>query len=155
MAIGGSITLTTQASPRNTPCHTKPVSHQGAPSSPNQDAAASSTAKNAFASIWDGTFAPRMVTQNTPPSRSNMIGRPSQREVTSRSTRWSKSHRGSARILHRTRGNLLRMLVQRLDHSVPETAAELTPKLVAAIQDGLGACLRRALPGGHKRAAAA
>ena len=86
------MTLTTHASPRKMPCQTSPVSHQGAPMLSNQLAAAASTAKNALASICDGMFAPRIVTQNTAPSSSSMTGSPSHREVTMRSIRWSKSH---------------------------------------------------------------
>ena len=47
IAIGGSITATTHASPRQTPCQRKPVSQPGLPIASKAAAPASSTAKSA------------------------------------------------------------------------------------------------------------
>jgi hypothetical protein len=91
IAIGGSITLTTQARPRNTPCQTKPVSHHGAPRASKAPAATSSTQNRLCASICDGTLAPMMVSQNTTASITSISGKPKAREVTMRSMRWSSS----------------------------------------------------------------
>ena len=92
MAIGGSITLITQARPRKTPCQMKPVTHQGRPQAVNSAAAWPSTQKKASASILEGTLAPTMVSQKTAASSSSMIGRPKMGEVTMRSMRWSRSY---------------------------------------------------------------
>jgi hypothetical protein len=91
MAIGGSITLITQARPRNTPCQMKPVSHHGEPIDVNHAAAASSTANSIVASMADGTLAPMMVNQNTTARMPSISGSPKSRDVTMRSIFWSSS----------------------------------------------------------------
>ena len=87
MAIGGSITLMTQASPRYTPCQMNPVSHHGTPMASNAAAARSSNQKNPLASIADGTLAPAIVSQNTTARITSISGRPKIGEVTRRSMR--------------------------------------------------------------------
>ncbi len=94
MAIGGNITLTTQAVARYIPSMTKPESHHGAPMAAAPDLSTGTVqSMSSVASMPDGTLAPAMVSQNTPVSMAIISGTPHSRLVTSRSMVRSRSKR--------------------------------------------------------------
>ena len=90
MAMGGSMTLTTQASTRYTPSTRAPWSQAGAWRYVNRSLSRSCTQNRPSASSWEGTLAPLMVIQNTAASSSSMTGMPVARLVSRRSRRRSR-----------------------------------------------------------------
>ena len=74
MAIGGSITDTTQASTWKQPSTSSPWSQAGAWSATKSWCSCSSTQNRKVDSHWDGIFAPAMVIQNTSARSSSITG---------------------------------------------------------------------------------
>ena len=92
MAMGGSMTATTQAVARYTPSNRKPPSHHGSPAaSPRLFNQGCTVSRSSAASIPDGTLAPSIVIQKTAARIASISGNPSQRLVRSRSRVRSKS----------------------------------------------------------------
>ena len=85
MAMGGSITDTTQATVRYTPSTRAPVSHQGAPSPSSSPRRGSCQPISSRERSSEGTLAPTMVSHSTPASRASITGMPVRRLVSSRS----------------------------------------------------------------------
>ena len=143
MAIGGSITLITQAVARYMPSISSPLSHQGRPM-----AAATLCRKGTAlpisrsASICDGMLAPVMVIQKTTVNSSSIMGKPQMRLVTRRSMVRSRSKRGFSpgRVTARSamRG---RVGVDGLHQRLVEVAADLPAQglAVARMASTLGA----------------
>ncbi len=97
MAIGGSITLTTQAVAKNTPSISTPLIQPGIAIASAQTCREGYTLSNRrYESHLEGMLAPEMVIQNTRVKRSNMIGKPQIRLVTSRSIVASRSSRSAS-----------------------------------------------------------
>ena len=84
MAMGGSITATTQAVTRYTPSNSIPVSQAGA--SAIQPRRTASSRANSPVSRADGPLAPATVSHTTTPSSSSMRGMPVDLEVSKRSS---------------------------------------------------------------------
>ena len=94
--MGGSITLTTQASARYMPSMRKPVNHQGAASASKRLCSPPYThSSSSVASMLDGTLAPAMVSHSTIASMATISGKPKTRLVTMWSSARSKSKRSS------------------------------------------------------------
>ena len=92
IAIGGSITLTTQAVARYTPSKRKPESHQGIPTqAPKSLRTGWRPSTRRVASIADGTLAPAIVVQKTAARIASMRGKPVTRLVSHRSSFRSKT----------------------------------------------------------------
>ena len=94
IAMGGSITDTTHASTRYTPSTSRPFTHTGAPAQAIAPPSRSPTQNKPSAKSWDGTFAPVIVSQNTPRSSRSMSGKPVRRLVRIRSSFRSRSSCG-------------------------------------------------------------
>lgn len=95
IAIGGSITDTTQATVRYIPSTSAPSSHQGALAACRAPRRGSCQPISSLESSSDGTFAPTMVSHSTPASRSSIAGMPVallvSRRSRARSRRWAFS----------------------------------------------------------------
>ncbi len=95
MAMGGSMTLITQAVARYMPSISSPLSHQGIPiASARLFNKGTPLPISRSASICEGTLAPVMVIQNTAVSMASISGKPQMRLVTRRSMVRSRSKRG-------------------------------------------------------------
>jgi len=82
-AIGGNMTLTTQAVARYIPSISKPANHQGKPTKAATDLSQGCPiSKKRVANQPDGVLAPEMVIQNTTANNSNIKGKPHTRLVT-------------------------------------------------------------------------
>ncbi len=93
MAIGGSITATTQAVARYTPSNRRPLSQPGRPTlAPKVSNTGCIVSMSSAARRPEGTLAPEIVIQNTAASMNSMTGKPSQRFVRSRSRARSRSN---------------------------------------------------------------
>jgi hypothetical protein len=93
IAIGGSITATTQAVARYMPSTSSPAAHHGstAEAAPFSNGCAQSM--STAASMPEGTLAPAIVSQKTAVSMPSMSGTPQRRLVTRRSITRSMSKR--------------------------------------------------------------
>ena len=92
IAMGGSMTDTTQLVTRYTPDTSASVSHWGAPSPRSQAKRRGSSPDSVSLSHADGTLAPDMVRYSTSPSSASMSGMPMCRRASSRSMRsWRRS----------------------------------------------------------------
>ena len=94
MAIGGSITATTQLSTRHTPCTSISHSHCGACSESSRVVIGPSSEESASERIAEGTFAPLMVSQRMQNNKSSITGTPVLGLRKRRSRRRSSSRRG-------------------------------------------------------------
>ena len=85
IAMGGSITATTQAVTRYTPSSSRPDTHSGAAAS--RSSRTSPNRANDAVSTLDGILAPATVSHTTIPRRSSMMGMPVLFDVSRRSSR--------------------------------------------------------------------